>query len=69
MKTNSSRSKTHDQDKENRSRLNSQTKYTSSRERKVEELKEVIKMANAIETIRQKGQAKAKESKSDCRVM
>jgi hypothetical protein len=35
----------------------------------VEELKEVIMMANAIDTIRQKGQAKAKEAKSECRVM
>ena len=38
-------------------------------DRKVEELKEVIMMANAIDTIRQKGQAKAKEAKSECRVM
>lgn len=58
-------------DKENRQRLTSQTRprHLSQSERKVEELKEVIMMANAIDTIREKGRAKAKEAKSECRIM
>jgi hypothetical protein len=58
-------------DKENRHRLTSQTRprHLSQTERKVEELKEVIMMANAIDTTREKGQAKAKEAKSECRIM
>jgi hypothetical protein len=58
-------------DKENRQRLTSQTRprHLSQTERKVEELKEVIMMANAIDTIREKGQAKAKKAKSECRIM
>jgi len=58
-------------DKENRHRVSSQTRqrHLSQTERKVEELKEVIMMANAIDTIREKGQAKAKEAKSECRIM
>lgn len=60
-----------DKDKENRQRQTSQTRprHLSQSERKVEELKEVIMMANAIDTIRQKGQAKVKEEKSECRIM
>jgi len=58
-------------DKENRHRVSSQTRqrHLSQTERKVEELKEVIMIANAIDTIREKGQAKAKEAKSECRIM
>ena len=58
-------------DKENRQRQTSQARprNSSQSDRKKEELKEVIMMANALDTIRQKGRAKAKEAKSECRIM
>jgi hypothetical protein len=70
-RTNKSGKSNRSDDKENRHRQTSQSRprHLSHSERKVEELKEVIMMANAIDTIRQKGQAKAKEAKSECRVM
>jgi hypothetical protein len=72
----STRSKGSSSDKDTRTRHTSQSRRDTAireqeeRARKAEELEKVIMMANAIETIRQKSQAKAiKESKTDCRVM
>lgn len=69
-------SKSRSSEKDSRPRQSSQSRRgpaeseQEARARKAEELEKVIMMANAIETIRRKSQAKVvKESKTDCRVM